>query len=119
MIQSEAKPIAPQSHNARYAKLRRQVGKVKFIVEKALHIASWHLRAFTRLEVVIDKIVSCEKVIQIFRKALVGICSNAQYIGVATSAMCSQPCFAEVWSNVRQEDITLLISGNIPRRRRR
>ena len=25
MIQSEAKPIAPQSHNARYAKLRRQV----------------------------------------------------------------------------------------------
>ena len=30
MIQSEAKPIAPQSHNARYAKLCRQVGDVNF-----------------------------------------------------------------------------------------
>ena len=119
MIQSEVKPIVPQSHNARYAKLRRQVGKVKFIVEKTLHIASWHLRALARLEVVVDKIICCEKVIQILRKALVWIRPNAQNISITTSAMCSQPCFAEVWSNVRQEDITLLISGNIPRRRRR
>ena len=38
MIQSEAKPIALQSHNARYAKLRRQVGEVQFNV---LEVRDW------------------------------------------------------------------------------
>ena len=103
-------------HNARYAKLCRQVGKVKFIIEQSLNIASRHLRALARFEIVIDKVIGREKVIQILREALVLICPNAQNIGVATSIMCGQPCFAKVWTNVRQEDITLLKSGNIPRR---
>lgn len=103
--------MTAQPHNARYAKLRRQVGKVKFIVKETLNIASRHFCAFTRLEVVVDEIISCEKVIQILRKAFVWICPNAQDIGIAASTMRSQPCFAKVWTNVRQENVALLI-GN-------
>ena len=102
--------MTPQPHNARYAKLRRQVGKVQFIVKETLYIAPRHLCAFTRLEVVVDKIIRSEKVIQILRKAFVWIGPNAQDIGIATSAMRSQPCFAKVWTNVRKENVALLVS---------
>lgn len=103
--------MTAQSHNARYAKLRGQVGKVKFIVKETLYIATRHLRTLARLEVVVDKIISSEKVIQILRKAFVWICPNAQNISIATSTMRSQPYFAKVWTNVRQENVALLIGG--------
>ena len=56
-------------HNARYAKLRRQVGKVEFIIQQAVDIATRHLRAFARLEIIGDEVVRCKKVIEILWKA--------------------------------------------------
>ena len=106
-------------HNARYAKLRRQVGKVKSVVEKALNIASRHFRPFARLEVVHNEIVCCEEVVQILRKTLFRIRPYAQNISIAAAAMRRQPCLAKVWANIRQKDITFLICRDIPRGRRR
>ena len=104
-------------HNARYAKLGRQVGKVKFVVEKTLDIASRHFRAFARLEVVRDEIVRCEEVVQILRETLFWIRSDAQDISIAAAAMRCQPCFAKVWANVRQKNVAILKSRYCPGRR--
>ena len=106
-------------HNARYAKLCREVGKIEFIIKKALYIASWHFCTLTRFKIIIDEIICREKIIEIPWKTLFWISPNAQDVGIATAAMCCQPCLAEVWTNVRQENITFLICSNIPRRRRR
>ena len=104
-------------HNARYAKLRRQVGKVKFVVEKALNIASRHFRPFARLEVVHDEIVRCKEVVQILWDALIRIRPDAQNISIAAAAMRRQPCLAEIRTDVRQKNIISLKSRYSPRRR--
>lgn len=104
-------------HNARYAKLRRQVGKVKFVVEKTLDIASRHFRAFARLEVVGDEIVRCEKIVQILRRTLFWIGPNAKDVRIATATMSCQPCLAEIRSNIRQKNVAVLESRYCSRRR--
>ena len=104
-------------HNARYAKLGRQVGKVKFVVKQTLNIASWHFRPFARLEVVRDEIVRCEEVVQILRETLFWIRSDAQDISIAAAAMRRQPCFAEIWTDVRQKNVAVLKSRYCPGRR--
>ena len=91
--------------NARYAKLRRQVGKVKFVVKQTLNIAAWHFRPFARLEVVRNEIVRCEKIVQILRRTLFWIGPNAKDIRIATAATRCQPCLAEIGANVRHENI--------------
>ena len=106
-------------HNARYAKLRRKVGKIEFIIKKALYVASWHFCTLARFKIIIDEIICREKIIEIPWMALFWISPNAQDVGIATSAMCCQPCLAEVWSNVRQEDVALLIGSCCSRRRQR
>ena len=103
--------------NARYAKLRGQVGKVKFIVKETLYIASRHLCAFTRLEVVVDEIICCEKVVQILRRTLFWIGPNAKDVRIATAAMSCQPCLAEIRSNIRQKNVAVLESRYGSRRR--
>lgn len=103
--------------NARYAKLRRQVGKVKFVVKQTLNIASRHFRAFARLEIVYDEIVRCKEVVQILLDALIRIRPDAQNISIATAAMRSQPCLTEIRTDVRQKNVISLKSRYSPRRR--
>ena len=106
-------------NNARYAKLRRQVGKVKLIIKKAIYIAARHFCTLARFEVVFNKIIGRKKVIEKLRRTFFLICSDTQNICIATPAMRSEPCFAKVRTNVRQKNITLLVCGDIARRRRR
>ena len=107
------------AYNARYAKLRRQIGKVKFVVEQTLNIASRHLCTFARFEIVIDKIIGCEKVIQLLRNAFLRISPYTQDIRITPSFMSCKPSLAEVWTNIRQEDVANLICRDVPRRRLR
>ena len=105
--------------NARYAKLRWQVRELELVIQKAVYIASGHLRAFARLKVIRDEIIGCKEVIQILRKTFVLICSNAQDVCIASAAVCGQPCFTKVWANIRQEDVAFLVYGDITSRRQK
>ena len=101
-------------HNARYAKLRRQVGKVEFVVQQTVDIATRHLGALARFEIIGDEVIRCKKVIQILRMAFLGVGSYAQNICIATAVIGCKPCLAKIRANVRQEDVPNLISCNIP-----
>ena len=92
-------------YNARYAKLRRQVGKLKFVIKKAFNFTARHLCTLARLKIVFDKVVCREKIIQKLGNALSGVRTNTQYIGVATAAVFGHPRLAKIWANIRHENI--------------
>ena len=106
-------------YNGRYTKLGWKVGKIEFIIKKPLYIASRHFCTFARFEVIFDKVIRCKEIVQILWNAFFWICSYAQNISITSSIMSSKPSFTKIWANVRQENISRLVSSNISRRRKR
>ena len=96
--------------NARYTKLRGQVGEFKFVVKQTLNVTTRHLCTLARFEVVGDEIICCEKVVQILRRTLFWIGPNAKDVRIATAAMSCQPCLAEIGADVRQKNVAVLES---------
>ena len=107
----------PFTDNARYAKLRGKVGKVKSVVQQAIDVTSRHLCPFARFEVIINKIICCKKIIQKPWNAFSGVNSNAQHISVTSPKMSCKPCFAEIWPDVGYENVPLFVGGNCSCRR--
>ncbi len=102
--------------SAGYTKLRRHLWQRNFVVKKPVFIPSWHFCAFTGFQIVIDKIITCKLIIQIFWQAFLAISSDAKYICATSARKCGKPCFPKIRSYIRKQNIIFLKCNSFPRR---
>ena len=93
--------------SAGYTKLLCHWRQSNFIVKKAVFVPSWHFCSFAGLEIIFNKIVTCQLIVKIMRMALCFICSDTKHIRTAASIKRGIPCFSEIWSNVGKQNIFL------------
>lgn len=115
-VESADRNTAKQNYHARYKarypKLFRHRRKIEFIVQQPFHIATRHFCTLARFQVIADKVVGCQKIIEILWKTFCCVCSDTQNIRIATTMMRGEPYFAEVGTDIRQKDVIWLKGGN-------
>lgn len=91
--------------NVSYTKLFGYCWEPNIVCQKAINIPSWHFYSLTCFQIIFNKIIGRQLVIQVTRDAFCHIGAYTDYISIASTFTGRKPCFSKIRSDIRKQNI--------------